>query len=958
LDFSSILDFEYIAEIFKNRAQKVILSGATYQVILRAFDICKCSFDDWRIIFSPGIDIIGGSLNSHDRYWMFSAAADGISLVFPQYQSWKVARLIMDTIDDFEVTEYLKNHYFEFETQAESFQGCSDSNFHVLISSFVNNIKVKFLSKSDTGEASYFLKSFQHDFYGNFNQGVTDIILQLQQYIDFVRNSFYNQSSKYYSPYFTICQSSGVGKSMSIAQLAKRVLLIPICLRPADDYNTQPPRTPALATYILTEAPGKEESWWQLLIVAIASTVAIHCKNFHSFESWYNVMIDATGEVVNIWDQAIQSHKDLVKHHLEASISILPETIDSILRGNDDIDYSCLQTAVLVIDEANPLLQTRNKIPVEESPYVKLCRALSHLSGFIPLVTIFIDTNSSVTNFAPESRFHISGRVNTGKCKLYPVYCSYPVRLLPLILTGTNENAIPDVVYKFRYEHSISVLDRALVVRTNPLVLALFSRALFCTWLINKARTFSIPFEVNKLACDIYDLAKCKLIPETHDIDLLNFSLASCRFSLSTTCVASLKLLVKQHLAVLLAIDTDDQANMLVEYPLEPLLSCVAADHMISDYENWLQVVRALCKEKRRGQLECNGIKGVFGELVATIILSKAFDSTCVNFLQYADKKMSKCLILSEKMSSTGLVKRQKISSSSIGDEIRNVSSEDQGSCSPDTFRLNWMLGARYISSMLVPAIEFLQQLFRPDGADGINIAGTFAYDDARYGLVNFTRFLQVEDDMSVPFLRELLMKGAAAVAQTGEKGNDLYIPMAIPIIQDNGLPCVVDLADDTTYDVSAIIIQVKNTKMKENSMVLWKRMQETPIANDLSASNTPHIYGIMHMGLQSGDLAEKVLSDPPVGSQAGSKQDASLESLTTHCFVLSYDGDIPCLNSPEGLKAELTSLLRERVFRQMIVTGLTKRSQASGDKYELSDKDEHLFRPDLIYVKEYCTRL
>ena len=147
---------------------------------------------------------------------------------------------------------------------------------------------------------------------------------------------------------------------------------------------------------------------------------------------------------------------------------------------------------------------------------------------------------------------------------------------------------------------------------------------------------------------------------------------------------------------------------------------------MADNDDNWVKVLKAIQSELRAGFLECNGMKGEVGELVATIILTRCFDSlhsvSAVSVLEVVDSAVSS--------SDSTDSKRRRISSSSDSPAII----------------------AR--SMRLLSVAEFIESFVA-----GCTGALESTSDMIRSGLVGFTRFVRVESPMTCEFLRELFRK-------------------------------------------------------------------------------------------------------------------------------------------------------------------------------------------------------
>jgi hypothetical protein len=300
-------------------------------------------------------------------------------------------------------------------------------------------------------------------------------------------------------------------------------------------------------------------------------------------------------------------------------------------------------------------------------------------------------------------------------------------------------------------------------------------------------------------------------------------------------------------------------------------------------------------------------MKGEVGELVACIILTRCFDTQWT---------LNESLIDSTDRDSSPETKRRRTDRSS-------------SSSSSDTF----------IPS--APSAKSLKLVFFADVLEMLLFeAGTKAKlesidDGARFGLVGFTRFVQVERTMTVEFLRALFIRGVAAVAKKGERAIDLYIPMAIPVKGS-----ALDTSDSKTYLMSSVIIQVKNVKAGRSNQNLVEEMKQSDLATELTESSTPHIYGIMHLGKARPEGAPSLVCTEPRSKKR------TVDRFGKSYFISYFNDNVSCIT--EEMRKLLEFFLSGSHTRRLMTASreeLYGRDETSGEA-TMDDNIESCFRP------------
>jgi hypothetical protein len=212
--------------------------------------------------------------------------------------------------------------------------------------------------------------------------------------------------------------------------------------------------------------------------------------------------------------------------------------------------------------------------------------------------------------------------------------------------------------------------------------------------------------------------------------------------------------------------------------------------------------------------------------------------------------------------------------------------------------------------------------------------------DGARFGLVGFTRFVQVERTMNVEFLRALFIRGVAAVAKKDERAIDLYIPMAIPVKGS-----ALDTSDSKTYLMSSVIIQVKNVKAGRSNQNLVEEMKQSDLATELTESSTPHIYGIMHLGKARPDDASSLLCTESRSKDVNSRE-RTVDRFGKSCFISYFNDNVSCIT--EEMRKLLEFFLSGSHTRRLMTASREEpygRDETSVEA-TMDDNIESYFRP------------
>jgi hypothetical protein len=173
------------------------------------------------------------------------------------------------------------------------------------------------------------------------------------------------------------------------------------------------------------------------------------------------------------------------------------------------------------------------------------------------VMSIFLDTNSKIRNFSPENKFDPSSRVAANGQRLLPPFYAIPIDLSTALFPT------------FKFSHKlVFIIDgkSTITVDFNPYVLAIQSRPLFSTKLLNENL-----YNYNFMAGFI-EFAKSKLIDGIEaKTDLAFIAAGSSRFWLAPTTTIETEILIRQHMATLVSVSID-RTIIEARYLLEPII--------------------------------------------------------------------------------------------------------------------------------------------------------------------------------------------------------------------------------------------------------------------------------------------------------------------------------------------------------------------------------------------------
>ena len=264
---------------------------------------------------------------------------------------------------------------------------------------------------------------------------------------------------------------------------------------------------------------------------------------------------------------------------------------------------------LIIIDEARGLKGVDDTDA--NSIYMELRRALVESTGFL---CIMIDTNAKISNFAPTVKEDPSARVCRGQ-KLFHPWTSIPTINLDLPLAPVVSN-VQDIVK----------CDGLKSYRYNRFDILKYSRPMFiCASLFDSNSAQNYVKSPAFLWSELMNLAHVKLFGTTEGLSddiIRRMVVLAGRYCLVPVDIASQESLVANRMATLQACSVG-RKRMVVDYAVEPVLGETFAHYMTEHFE---AVMDSLCREMEMNKLSLAGNKGDFGELIAAIIMTRAYD--------------------------------------------------------------------------------------------------------------------------------------------------------------------------------------------------------------------------------------------------------------------------------------------------------------------------------------------
>lgn len=679
------------------------------------------------------------------------------------------------------------------------------------------------------------------------------------------------------SRYFAMVQSSGVGKKRSVLELMKhgrRVFVVYVNLRKATS-SRQTCRTPVIADLI--DRDVRTSTHWQILMVAVQMAV----KSLVDTDRLPNDADARMAFYTEQQDATLQTFWSLVSNNFvtmdqqvgfgDAAAHKWEKRRPDILKENAFTWVNAdgqEMVLVLALDDCYESLQKDGKL-------LALQQALSYTQRTLTeVVSILIDTNVSLSQCAPPVGSHGSFSRVVSDTRLNTPFFDFPIDFSRQLRQRHYPESSPAEQYRTSVTLTVSAPSTsssstsststdtaasAVVVQYNPVEEVLCSRPLFainfCStidFLVQQSGSCSqATIERQFIACLDTVNDKLDAIPTNDQSQSIrNFSFAAIRWQAMTSSRVMMEGVLSQRLGLIRQMDPRME-TIWCAYGLEPILGRFVASKMKIGtflFESILQTLRDL---QTQGQLHGYESRGDYGELVASILLSRAHD---------------------------------------VADQLP---------------------AERPMMKNYQPVLlrDWLAQLF-DDGASlwgELQVQAGSALDRA---CVYFHSVHRVESvsmpPITVEMVRWYLQRGTAMVAPRGLAVADLFIPFAVP----HGDSLTIDLMDPTTYILGVMPVLVKNAIADgDNESLLCDMLFSDIIAQFPDA---PRVGLVMHMNPDVG--WEAASSASATALDTGSK-DAFVLADTQKCpprltengldtpaafvpcgFVKHFRNHIPCI--------------------------------------------------------------
>ena len=322
------------------------------------------------------------------------------------------------------ISSWCEKHGFTFAPLMSSFTGAElvESDFYNLGAFFGEprpgkldyGVLVKALKRHIKPELSTLQKKFNAPYQN------PDIVNHFVGYLQDCSAAFHkDKGTTHFSPYVSVVQASGYGKTRLMKETSKRLRTVYICLREQNSSGF-PPRTNHACNFIYASTRVKGDAQQQedvaqrlLAIYRVAVGLELDEVGLGQFDDVS--FADADTSHHHFWP-AIERNLQSLKQELNGQrVSmflrrLLANPVENRSVGNSDL-------VVIVFDEARYLLEAKlpqNFIDVEENMFHALQRAAIALAfEGIQIMLVFVDTTSRVSDFPSTLHFDPSQRRST-----------------------------------------------------------------------------------------------------------------------------------------------------------------------------------------------------------------------------------------------------------------------------------------------------------------------------------------------------------------------------------------------------------------------------------------------------------------------------------------------------------------------------------------------------------------
>lgn len=567
---------------------------------------------------------------------------------------------------------------------------------------------------------------YQRAFFGEYRDN-RDGYNYLKCFEGYLNRLVENYSANvYYSPVISIIQSSGMGKSRSFKELAKKYLTFYIVFREVDE-KSFPQASKALNEYLLFTNETLPVSDYTVVFryicflkscidmaLKVANNIVELGANFYEKfylsqvndnpdQFWISILTKARAYESSVPSVA-QSEDDFLKF-------VRPQVyLQKELAALNVLNINPLKT-LFVLDEVHCFSLAKDK---NEHLYVNFCRALQIFDEVKGIMCATADTASKLSDIVPKSKNHISGRVALQGSELLPPF--YRLGTIDSHVISNPEKIT--VISKDNVEVNIAEalsLD-SVVQREN---IAKYGRPLWWSLLKENNR-----FE------SIVSLAQQKLLGLNSAKQLANpqiLEFESCLAILSSRLQFAIKpkyeeaaKLTESHGAVVDFISSSREA-LFVSYTSEPIVSEAAAILM----EKRLNVMLETMLEYFRSNFMDHGERS---EYIARLVSILAADKVA--------KRLPKSL---EMFTYNRPISCEDYLKELVGDHLQSILAKHE----KNFLNVNWH---RFLS-----------------------------------GKMFFTHYIGCSYTPTLADLAEFFKRGAAVLCKTNQAGVDMIIPVLLP---------------------------------------------------------------------------------------------------------------------------------------------------------------------------------
>lgn len=744
-----------------------------------------------------------------------------------------------------------------------------------------------------------------------------DIVAIFKRHVAHCLNEYVK--SDYYSPYFTLCQSSGYGKTRLIMEFTRRFKdeysVVYICLRREKSEGWPRERSKIIVDLILRhQKDSSSENFWKVLISAVAKVVR-DIEDFDKLDLAFSIKHQTTfwSRVLDEYEQQLKRQGEEKKSGDSSEVSKMGKeeslSSDQTAAGDEPRNKKTQGTKfanastegakrkpiLLVFDEASTLLsgeprtagQGGQEIKVEGGLFLDLRRALA--SNFIAhhVMAILLDTNSSLYNFQPIQKLDPSSRA-VGGCKLLPPFYAMPPLLRVTSAAIESSNGVPDDKYQMEIQYSSSshndVLARELSIIYKPLDQLMLSRPLFASCALDilqqkphDEESLSDPREFLKEIGKYVHFASSKLTminnksilsPERDLLDeTMVLAILSPRCYLESTSLVAKSNLMKQHMGTCYWVN-DDRSSISVRYPSEPALvagSMLAVNHYFQSpgrtyadlFASFSSLVVAKCI-----LYSPSGV-GEMGELLAQLVLCQAHDTAVGKFLPVSIRFADHAVRTEDKPDEEDVPVKGPQSTSQVS--AMPTTGEVADEETPPALLWRPLPLLAMLSSLFVEQeVKEMRSRLESDNLSNLCDAMVFS-----------THFIKISNySLRLDELVAFLKRGASAVLANGEAGIDIVVPLMLPRMKEEELEKKITKAEERNEEQKqkqkqthqkrtnkATKVQERNESKTKEVPVVGMEKQKIPMnVNDAGTFVTSaHLYQIKNWISKSPNPVEVI---------------------------------------------------------------------------------------------------